>query len=286
MARWVSLLVALAFITPGVAQGQTEQDERARLQGNWVVISLVDDGETLSNHMIQKMFARDGKLTVKGPLITLFNPETNREEEIAFVVTPDVRPRAIDLAAKGRTRTRGIYMCDGDSILLCLGSPDSTERPKEFTSTKGSNQVLMTLTREKVIPVKTVSNNPDPATTAQAAKVVPPPVDPQAATRRKIIGTWGHQNDDDVVLMTMNPDGSFSSTRTPKKGLRKMFRDPVRTSGTWRLEENSFIVVRVTASTNNDMVGQILSYRIRSMTDSQVMLIDNSGKLHVEWKTP
>lgn len=217
------------------------------------------------------------------------------------------------MIGRGRTRTRGIYLLAGDILMVCLAGPDAKSRPTDFSSPEGSNNLLMTLKRVRPTPITStvtaravapttpttptttttqVSRN-TPATPAGTVtftpagppKPPPPPVDPAIAMRQKLIGTWGHQDDNEVFLVTFNWDGSFSSTRTPKRGFRKIFRDPTRTSGSWNLE-NGVIVIRVTASTERDLQGQILSYRIRSLSDTQAVLIDSTGRMHVQWKTP
>ncbi|MFO0843555.1 MAG: TIGR03067 domain-containing protein [Gemmataceae bacterium] len=286
MRTWTGpvLLAGLAFL--GLATTAGGDQERERLQGNWNITSVLDNGEIVADSVVKSHLIYEGRITIKGSVLSFINPENFQLHEAAFVLSPDVRPKAIDLAGHGRTRSKGIYMLDGDSLVVCLAPPEAKSPPSEFGSPKGSHNLLMWMKREKVARATTVNRT----VPVVVEKKPPVPATPTAAeiaakTRQKLIGTWGHQNNDDVVLVTFNPDGSFSSTRTPKQGFRKIFREPVRTSGAWRLEEG-IIVVRVTASTERDLQGQILSYRIRSLTDTQVNLIDSTGRMHVEWKTP
>lgn len=282
MRAWTLLGLFSTLLVGALATTADGDQERERLQGDWQVTSMIDDGELIPEARVKEHFIRDGRISIQGPILRFVNPETHTVQESAFVLSPDVRPRAIDLAGRGRTRSKGIYMLDGDTLVVCLASPDAKDRPDEFGSRKGSNNLLLTFKRLKETPVRSVSRT---ISIEPERPATPPTVDTASRVRKQLMGTWGHQNDDDVFLITFNPDGTFSSTRTPKRGFRRIFREPVRTSGTWKLEDN-VIVVRVTASTERDLQNQILSYRLRSLSDSQIMLIDSTGRTHIEWKTP
>lgn len=281
MRTWTVPVLLTNLFLFGLAPTVGGDQERERLQGDWLISSVIDDGQMVADSVVKTHLVHEGRVSIRGALLTFINPENFQLHEAAFVLMPDVRPKAINLAGQGRTRSKGIYMLDGDSLVVCLAPPEAKSRPDEFGSPKGSKNLLIWLKRAKAAPATTVSR------TAPVVEKKPatPPVDAAEKMRKQLVGTWGHQNADDVVLITFNPDGSFSSTRTPKHGFRKIFREPVRTSGAWKLEEG-IIVVRVTASTERDLQGQILSYRVRSLTDTQVNLIDSTGRMHVEWKTP
>jgi uncharacterized protein (TIGR03067 family) len=275
------LLASLSFLALATTAGGDQ--ERERLQGSWQISSVIDNGEIVADSVVKSHLVYEGRVTIKGAMLTFINPENFQLHEAAFVLSPDVRPKAIDLAGHGRTRSKGIYMLDGDSLVVCLAPPEAKSPPTEFGSPKGSKNLLIWLKRSKVA-VATPVSRPAPVV-VEKKPAAPTAAEAAAKMRKQLVGTWGHQNADDVVLITFNPDGSFSSTRTPKHGFRKIFREPVRTSGGWKLEDG-IIVVRVTASTERDLQGQILSYRVRSLTDTQVNLIDSTGRMHVEWRTP
>jgi uncharacterized protein (TIGR03067 family) len=283
MRTWTVPVLLASLLVLSLSPAVGGDQERERLQGLWDISSVIDNGDIVADSVVKSHLVQDGRITIKGAVLSFINPENFQLHEAAFVLSPDVRPKAIDLAGHGRTRTKGIYMLDGDSLVVCLAAPEATAPPAEFGSPKGSKNLLIWMKRVKAAaPAKTVSRA---APVVVERKPAAPPVDPAEAMRKQLVGTWGHQNADDVVLITFNPDGSFSSTRTPKHGFRKIFRNPTRTSGSWKLEEG-VIVVRVTASTERDLQGQILSYRVRSLTDTQVNLIDSTGRMHVQWKTP
>jgi hypothetical protein len=86
-------------------------------------------------------------------------------------------------------------------------------------------------------------------------------------------------------MMTFNPDGTFSSTRTWKKGFQRVFHEDVRSSGTWKVE-NGIVIINITASTEPDLRNQIYSYRISSITPNDVVYVDQLGQVRREWKVP
>jgi uncharacterized protein (TIGR03067 family) len=65
---------------------------------------------------------------------------------------PDEKPKAIDLVDfEGKEgAARGIYELTDDTLKICSANPPKNkDRPKEFSSKKGSNQVLMEFKRIK-----------------------------------------------------------------------------------------------------------------------------------------
>lgn len=101
--------------------------------------------------------------------------------------------------------------------------------------------------------------------------------------KKKLVGTWGHQTEEAVTYYTLNADGTFSAVVDYKEGLRNAFKEDIRSSGTWRLE-NGVIVVTLTTSTDKNLRGQIFSWRITNMGDRDLIAVDNQGKLRHEWK--
>lgn len=99
-----------------------------------------------------------------------------------------------------------------------------------------------------------------------------------------LIGTWGHQTDDLIVKATLNADSTFTVVTTHKSGLKKVFDHEERTSGKWLLKDGT-VTFTATASTERGKIGQVNSYRITSISDSEVLYVDNlSGQRRIEWK--
>src|SRR5262249_13231609 len=102
--------------------------------------------------------------------------------------------------------------------------------------------------------------------------------------RKLLVGTWGHQDNDLVMYISLNGDDTFATKREYKKTFDKLFREDVRSSGTWKLQDG-VVIANVTASTNSDVRGHVFSYRIRSVSATEVLCVDQFGRLWREWKT-
>lgn len=244
------------------------------LDGAWQVVSLIEDGHLAPPSAVREHFLKDGRLVVKGNTIHLHRPGSDAAREIAFVTDPSKSPKTIDLAGTEKVGPRGIYLRDGDTLMLALGGPGSMDRPTEFSSAPGSNRVVLTLTK---VPDRAAPDLPAP---------VPPPKpapDADAVLAKQLAGTWGFQDDDKVVYNTLNPDGTFSTSQSWKRGFKRVFHEDVRTSGTWKAENGS-LVTRVTASTEKSQMGQIYSTKVYSIDAREIVLLDDAGRFRREWK--
>jgi uncharacterized protein (TIGR03067 family) len=257
----------------GALLGQTAP-ELDRLAGTWEVLELIDDGKAIPQAEIRRTLIQDGRLQIKGNIISFIRPGRSERRELPFVVNASVSPRALDIAGAEKTGSKGIYSLDGETLIICLAGEEKTTRPSTFTSSPGSSRLLMTLTRAKSPPTQPLPAPP----------VAAPSRNQDDDFRKTLVGTWGHQDDKRVEMITLNPDGTFSKTLTWKKGFQKVFGDDTRSSGTWKVE-SGLILVRITASTQRELVNQIYSYRIYSLSPSEVHYIDQAGSLRREWKT-
>ena len=84
--------------------------------------------------------------------------------------------------------------------------------------------------------------------------------------------------------MTLNADGTYSVITTFKKGFKKVFDHEERTSGKWHLKDGT-LTLTATAATERPKIGQVYSFRITSVNESEVLYVDNAtGQRRVEWK--
>lgn len=279
-----SRLLLLAAVLGGfftlrlAAEGQTPAatPPAAALAGTWQIVTLIDDGALIPPQSIGDQFVKDARITITNNTLTLSRPGDAEARKLPFVVNTSTTPNTLDLAGADKTGSRGIFLHNGDTLIVCLGGPTSTERPSEFSSKPGSGNVFMTLQR-----------TPAPAAQPPMPAPLTPPAQPVVSQdtvfREQLIGTWGYQTDDRVSYTTLNSDGTFSSTLTWKRGFRKMFHGDVRNSGTWKVEDGSF-VVHVTASTDSKQQNQLFVSRISSISGRQAVFVDQDGRPRTEWK--
>lgn len=274
MKTWAFAILALFLVGPALLGEETGQ---GKFDGTWEITALIDNGQVVPDREIRSIVSRDGRFTISGQAITFIRPSTGQTRQLLFITDPKTNPGTIDLAGTDKTGSRGIYMVAGDNLMLCISGPGIAQRPADFSSREGSHALLMTLKR--VPPATLVSA---PRVTAFTPQVPPPFTDNDM--QRMLVGTWGHQDEDKVELMTLNADGSFSATKTWKRTFKRIFQEDVRSSGTWRID-GGVLITHVTASTENDLRGQVFSYRVNSLSPTEVTYIDPDGRVHREWKT-
>jgi hypothetical protein len=180
----------------------------------------------------------------------------------------------VDLAGAEKTGGRGIFLAGKDSLVLCLASRDRN-RPTAFASQPGSGNLLVTLKRV----ASGDGNSPFPG----QPPTVPSYEDEQL--RRMLIGTWGHQDADSIHYITLNGDGSMSATMTWKDSFKQMFHKDVRSSGAWKVQDG-VVITNITTSTDRERRGQVGSFRVRSITGSELVAVDHNGQVRQEWKAP
>lgn len=265
------------LFTVGLVGSSAAQSDAEKLKGTWEITAMVDDGALVPDDLLHSRFALNGRFTISGQTISFLVPATLQKRTILFVNDEKANPKTIDLAGADKTAGKGIYLLSDDVLMLCLGEPDAKQRPTEFTAKKGSPYLLLTLKR-----VKANADTPKPP---QPIEPPPPPaVTKDDELRTKLLGTWGHQDDDWVTMFTINGDGTFSSNKTFKKKFGKLFHEDIRSSGNWKLQ-NGVVLCTITASTDRDMRDQIFSYRIRSISATELIAVDQFGGLRREWKS-
>lgn len=321
---WAMMAMAspvLAQVAPPVAPAIQPPAASAKpngesLDGSWKITALIEDGVQVPDEQIRWRYANDGIFNIKGQTVSFTTPGTNTSRAVLFVKDPNANPKSIDLIGSDRTGGKGIYTVTGDTLVICIGEPGVNVRPTEFSARKGSPYVLLMLRKIATplpapgAPVTTVSNTisppapipvpmplvpapgAPPVPTPAPAPVIPAPVPNPAPVflnddqiRGMLYGTWGHQDEDYNYTYTFNRDGTLSSLRTYKKQFGKIFHEDVRSSGTWKVMDG-VILTTVTTSTNREMVNQISSYRIRTMSPSEVISVDQFGRMRREWRIP
>ena len=291
------LLLALAA-APGAGG-----DELKALAGTWKVVAIFEEGQSLTEREITGELFAEGKVTIDGPVISFLPPGAFEKKSVAFVVDKTAEPKQISLVGASKVGGKGIFMQTGDSLMVCIAGMGEKEAPKEFSTPKNSGRILMTFKRltgdEKEEPT---AHRPAPAAVedklppldplfqpngpkAPAPPLVPPPAAPVdvAKFKKMLIGTWGHQVDDSVTYITLNADGSFSMSTAWKRSIKRVFNDDVRTSGDWTLQDG-VIVAKVATSTTKELKGQVYSYRVLRIGETDLVAVDQTGKSRREWK--
>lgn len=280
MLRSMAALAVLLVIVPRGSWADPPANPTS-LDGAWEISALIEDGEVVPGKSIREIVARDAKLTVSGQTITLIRPRSGETKTLLFINDPKTSPASIDFAGSDKIGSKGIYLVAGDTAMLCVSTPGVNDRPTDFSSKEGTHHILMTLKR---IPAVTAIPAATSFVGVPETPVAPRPVLKDDAIRNILLGTWGDQDAEKIQYGTFNADGTFSMSMTWKKGFRKIFDEATRSSGSWSLRDG-VIIVKITTSTDREIQGQVYSYRINTINDREMVLIDNQGRVRREWKT-
>lgn len=151
MKATISLLVFAGFLLAGPRHGERPdgdcpKEERKRLHGEWKVTRAVNDGEEVPKEELEE-------------LVMIFDGESIRiregervNEHFQYRLHLDKKPRGIDFhymdgKKKGRV-DRAIYLLEGKMLKICIQENPRGDRPREFSSRKGSERSLVYLQRK------------------------------------------------------------------------------------------------------------------------------------------
>lgn len=150
MRTCIALVIAVGFLaTTATGQDDAVTKEKAKLKGNWKVISLEQEGDKAPEEIVKKMrleFTAD-KTIMRGV------GEKEKDEEAAYTIDPAKKPAQMEITPSSGPEkgmpTSCIYLLDGDDLKICAASKPDKPRPKEFDGKKGANTTLIILKREK-----------------------------------------------------------------------------------------------------------------------------------------
>jgi RNA polymerase sigma factor (sigma-70 family) len=114
------------------------EEERAKLQGTWQVVSGETNGAELPEDVVKGM-----RLTFDGNKLKLVG--RGEGGEASYTLDPSQKPKTLDLRVSDQEGALGIYELDGDKLRLCMVEPNGLTRPTEFAGK--DKAVLLVLKR-------------------------------------------------------------------------------------------------------------------------------------------
>jgi uncharacterized protein (TIGR03067 family) len=133
MRKYGVVVLALGLLVGAGKAKAEDKTDKDKIQGSWSLVTLEENGES------QKV-AEDSDKYIKLKIdadkfqVTL----SKGEHEAIFKVDSSKKPKTIDLTLKGGDEDgkemKGFYELDGDTLKICIGSPEHPDRPAEFKS--------------------------------------------------------------------------------------------------------------------------------------------------------
>jgi uncharacterized protein (TIGR03067 family) len=136
------LLVGIASL---LVAADDAKDELKKLEGTWSMVSGEQDGKKLDADIV-----KGAKLVIKGDDHDVkVGKDTFKG---THKIDPSKKPKTIDAMDtegkfKGKT-SHGIYDLESDTFKVCFAEPGK-DRPKEFSTTKGTGHIMHVWKREK-----------------------------------------------------------------------------------------------------------------------------------------
>jgi uncharacterized protein (TIGR03067 family) len=128
----------VTFLTVGlllaISQARAEdKGDKEKFQGEWSLVTREENGESQKITEDNEHYA---KLKIEGDkLVATFGGE---DHNTTFAIDSSKKPKTIDVTLKGGDQDgkvmKGFYELDGDTLKICIGSPEAPDRPAEFKS--------------------------------------------------------------------------------------------------------------------------------------------------------
>lgn len=263
MQKHLSFAIAVLASFAAFAQAQS-------LDGTWEIAQVIDNGRVIDPTEVLRTYAADGRVVIRGQQVEMIVPGIFQRKTLPFAVDASRSPMTFDMAGAEKTGGRGIFLASKDSLFICP-APRDRPRPTGFSSPAGSGNLLVTLNRA--------------AANTTLPQLPPPPNYQDEQLRKLLVGTWGHQDEQTVNMMTLNADGTATMTTQWREQFKQMFHQDVRSSGKWKIQDG-VVTLTVDTSTDNERRGQSGSFRVRSINGNEMSAVDFDGTVRQEWKAP
>ena len=134
-----SLRITSVAVLLAAFGGSVAADDPVKIEGRWKVISVDLAGMPVPGLEDAELVLADGK--------KVFTLPDGRVEKGTYRLNAARQPGEIDATTEGKDGTeRGIYAFDGDTLKLCLATSGG-QRPREFATREGSDQISIVLRR-------------------------------------------------------------------------------------------------------------------------------------------
>ena len=149
--KWQCLAFLFVGLLLAADSAKKEPDKKPakdidKIQGSWVAEKGEGDGNEFPAEFVSMM-----KVSFKGDKYTFEVGDLVEKGTMTF--DSSKKPGTVDVKIEeGMDKDKsqvGIYKLDGDTLTLCFSRVEEKERPKEFATKTGSEQLLVVFKRPK-----------------------------------------------------------------------------------------------------------------------------------------
>jgi uncharacterized protein (TIGR03067 family) len=129
------LLIGL-LLGADAAKDDAKKDQE-KMVGTWIIASVQQDGKAVDDAKGLKLEITAAKMTYDG-------------RAYPYKLDASVKPKLLDVTMDKDEVAECIYELDGDTLKLCIHLPSGVkQRPTEFASKQGSQDIFVVLERQK-----------------------------------------------------------------------------------------------------------------------------------------
>ena len=302
--------------SPAFAQSDAVDNELKRIDGHWRVIEMVENGNAIPEDQMREWLPGGGVMEIVDFTVIFKSPVDGTKSTKYFRVDPTSYPKRIAVFQMDNTTGTGIYKFDQSKLVICITNGKG-EIPNEFNAPEGSGHSLMVMERfepgtseipglNAPLPKREPLHAPAPekkyvpqqvAKPAPAVEVPPPPTPPQPTpapiaaktagriltdteVRNMSVGTWRINDNEGSIDIVFKPDTTFQTYRYYQtlSNFQRIFVPTPISSGNWSIN-NGRLVANVTSSTRLDRVNQSFVPAVRSISPTDMILVDHLGRV-------
>jgi uncharacterized protein (TIGR03067 family) len=126
------------------AQENAIDNELKLLNGNWRVIELVEDGQSVPEEQMKYVLPGGGILEIVDMTILFKSPMDGHKGTRTIRIDPTSWPKKIAIFQRDTPTGAGIYKFDQGKLVVCI-SRNASQQVNDFSAAAGSHQTLMVL---------------------------------------------------------------------------------------------------------------------------------------------
>jgi uncharacterized protein (TIGR03067 family) len=300
-------VVAACFaVSTASAQPDAVDNELNRIKGHWRVMEMIENGNAIPENQMREWLPGGGVMEIVDYTILFKSPIDGSKSTKSYRLDPTSYPKRIAIMERDQTTGTGIYELDQGKLVVCITNAKS-QLPTEFSAPAGSQRTLLVLSRFEAGATEIPGlNSPLPArkpiqaqspALAQTHIEPPPPIrEPSppivvaanpaghvltdTEVRNMTSGTWRINDTEGSIDIVFKPDGVFQTYRYYRtlQNFQYVFVPTPVSSGTWSIV-NGRLIANVTSSTRLDRVNQSFVPAVRSISATDMILVDHLGRV-------
>jgi uncharacterized protein (TIGR03067 family) len=308
----VFAIVACFIASTASAQPDAVDNELTRFNGHWRVIEMVENGNAIPEDQMRQWLPGGGVLEIVDYTILFKSPIDGKKTTKSFRLDPTSYPKRIVITERDKTTGTGIYEFNQGKLVVCVAHADA-QLPNDFSAPTGSDRTLIVLQRFETgrseipaVTARAAARKPiyeQPPELAQSKLAPPPPPQPVAAApnpspppivvdtaagailtdtqvRSMTAGTWRINDTEGSIDLVFYPSGTFQTYRYYRmlRNFQYVFVPTPISSGNWSIV-NGRLIANVTSSTRLDRINQTFVPAVRSISATDMILVDHLGRV-------